>query len=221
MGVALIVIAALLRSWPAPGTLVLPFLTGGILEPLLRIAPTVHGYLARLVVVTVATWLMALGGALSIRCAFGASAYSQVMLCVRRLTGWRVVFAQLSMELTVLVLGWALGGAIGVGTIITGLLIGPSLHFWLRLLGGVPQADPAPEALDGSLRTMWERRRSGRPNADRPVNSGFPSPALAAGAESVSGALSGELRSAATEVDRQRLAPDGFLHGGRNGEGAR
>jgi uncharacterized membrane protein YczE len=95
VGVAMIVIVALLRSWPAPGTLVLPFLTGGILAPLLRISPTMHGYVLRLFVIVVATWFMALGGALSIRCAFGASAYSQVMLCLRRLTSWPIVAAQI------------------------------------------------------------------------------------------------------------------------------
>jgi uncharacterized membrane protein YczE len=138
VGVGMIILAALFRSWPSPGTIVLPFLTGAILAPLVRISPTLHGYFPRFVLVIGATWLMALGGALSIRCAFGASAYSQLMLVLHRLTRWRIVFAQLAMELTMLTLGWILGGSIGVGTLITGLLIGPSLQFWLRLIGGIP-----------------------------------------------------------------------------------
>ena len=48
------------------------------------------------------------------------------------------------MEATVLAIGWALGGAVGVGTVITGLLIGPALQFWLRVIG--PATRPAPAA---------------------------------------------------------------------------
>jgi uncharacterized membrane protein YczE len=163
VGVGMIILAALFRSWPSPGTIVLPFLTGAILAPLVRISPSLHGYLPRFVLVIVATWLMALGGALSIRCAFGASAYSQLMLVLHRLTRWKIVFAQLALELTMLTLGWTLGGSIGVGTLITGLLIGPSLQFWLRLIGGLPSgarplvAAPEAEAPHAALVELTEK----------------------------------------------------------------
>jgi uncharacterized membrane protein YczE len=39
------------------------------------------------------------------------------------------------MEATALALGWILGGSVGVGTVITGLLIGPGMQFWLRIIG--------------------------------------------------------------------------------------
>jgi uncharacterized membrane protein YczE len=46
------------------------------------------------------------------------------------------------MEGTVLAVGWVLGGAVGLGTVVTGVLIGPSMQFWLRVVGAsVPVAD--------------------------------------------------------------------------------
>jgi uncharacterized membrane protein YczE len=202
VGVGMIVLAALFRSWPSPGTIVLPFFTGAILAPLLRISPSLHGYLPRLILVIVATWFMALGGAFSIRCVFGASAYSQLMLCLQRLTRWRIVFAQLAMEFSMLTLGWVLGGSIGIGTLITGLLIGPGLQFWLRRIGGVPATARVPAA--GSPQ---ERRR---PKGHEP---GVPeSPLahiveLAEMAEATLEQYSDDLESAITESSSPPVSP--------------
>ena len=38
------------------------------------------------------------------------------------------------MEARWLVTGWATGGTIGIGTVRTGLLIGPALHFWIQIV---------------------------------------------------------------------------------------
>jgi uncharacterized membrane protein YczE len=43
------------------------------------------------------------------------------------------------MECTALVTGWLLGGAVGVGTVIIGLGIGPGMAFWLRVLRAMPE----------------------------------------------------------------------------------
>jgi uncharacterized membrane protein YczE len=205
VGVGMIILAALFRSWPCPGTIVLPFFTGAILAPLLRISPTWHGYLPRLVLVIVATWFMALGGAFSIRCAFGASAYSQLMLCLQRFTRWRIVFAQLTMEVTMLTLGWVLGGSIGIGTLMTGLLIGPGLQFWLRRLGGVPLS-----AQVSAARPTQELREPRRPEGHEPGVPEGPLAHIAELAEMAEATLehySDDLESAISESPRPALSP--------------
>jgi uncharacterized membrane protein YczE len=45
---------------------------------------------------------------------------------------------RLGMELTMLFCGWLLGGSVGAGTVVTGLLIGPAMQFWLHRLGATP-----------------------------------------------------------------------------------
>ena len=39
-----------------------------------------------------------------------------------------------AIELTVLAVGWALGGTVGVGTVVYALSIGPLAHFFIPLL---------------------------------------------------------------------------------------
>ena len=133
-GVATILVALLLRSWPGPGTLALPFLGGALLNLILPAMPAINGLALRALSVVVATWIMALGGALMIRAGLGPAGYDCVMLGLHRVSAWPLTPIRLAMELTMLLLGWLLGGPIGMGTVVTGVLIGPGLHFWLHIL---------------------------------------------------------------------------------------
>ncbi len=134
-GFALVIVAVGLRSWPGPGTLALPVLGGEGLDVLLPRLPNLHGWPLRLAAVFVATWMMAFAGALMIRASVGVAAYDAVMLGLRRVFGRPVGPTRLAMEMTALIAGWLLGGSVGLGTVITGLLIGPGIQFWLRVIG--------------------------------------------------------------------------------------
>jgi uncharacterized membrane protein YczE len=135
IGYTLVLVAFSLRSWPGPGTLLLPFIGGIALNAMIPHIPTIHGWLLRAVAVLLATWIMALGGAMMIRASVGVAAYDAVMLGLRRILGRPLAPIRLGMEATALGLGWILGGSLGVGTVITGLLIGPGMQFWLRIVG--------------------------------------------------------------------------------------
>lgn len=134
VGVVMVLVALALRSWPGPGTLALPFLSGGLLDLIVPHVPAISGLGLRLAVVAAATWGMALGGALIIGAAVGVAAYDAVMLGLRRLSGRSLRIVRLAMELTMLGCGWLLGGSVGVGTAITAVLIGPGMQFWLGVL---------------------------------------------------------------------------------------
>ena len=48
--------------------------------------------------------------------------------------GWPVARVRLGIEVTVLILGWLLGGTVGLGTVLFAVLIGPSVGWGLRLV---------------------------------------------------------------------------------------
>ena len=139
-GFVLVLVACALRSRPGPGTLVLPLLGGVTLDRLLPHIPALHGWPLRFAAVVAATWLMALAGALMIRASVGVAAYDAVMLGLRRLLARPLSPIRIAMEITALIGGWLLGGSIGVGTVITGLLIGPGIQFWLTIIGDPHEA---------------------------------------------------------------------------------
>lgn len=145
VGVALVALAVGLRSWPGPGTLILPFLGGAGLDALLPHLPVLHGIPFRLAVVVLASWLMGLGGALIISARVGAAALDAVMLGLHRIMGRPLAPVRLAMEVTMLFTGWLLGGAVGVGSVITGLVIGPAMQFWMGRVGTLAISRPIAE----------------------------------------------------------------------------
>ena len=63
----------------------------------------------------------------------GAGPRDSLMLAIQRTTGVSLRLARGAIELIVVLIGWLLGGPLGVGTIIFALLIGPSVQWAFKL----------------------------------------------------------------------------------------
>ena len=55
------------------------------------------------------------------------------MTGLHRRTGWSILAVRLPLEVTVVVLGWFLGGVVGIGTILYAVGIGPMVQVMLPL----------------------------------------------------------------------------------------
>jgi uncharacterized membrane protein YczE len=93
--------------------------------------------------------LAAPGTALYIGADFGAGPRDTLMLVGARRTGFRVGVVRAVIEFLVLVVGIALGGTFGVGTIAFALLIGPIVEagFWLLAHSPLAVQEPGPPAV--------------------------------------------------------------------------
>ena len=54
--------------------------------------------------------------------------------------GISIAWARAGIEITALVVGWLLGGTVGVGTVIFAFGMGPLVQFFLRRLSLIPVA---------------------------------------------------------------------------------
>ncbi len=52
-----------------------------------------------------------------------------------RKTGWSLHLSRTTLEVSVFVVGWLLGGAAGIGTVLVALTIGPVIQFMSRMTG--------------------------------------------------------------------------------------
>ena len=75
----------------------------------------------------------ALAGALYIGAQFGPGPRDGLMTGLVRRTGLSVRLVRTTLELTVLAVGFLLGGVIGIGTIVYALSIGPLVHYLLPI----------------------------------------------------------------------------------------
>jgi uncharacterized membrane protein YczE len=61
--------------------------------------------------------------------------------------GYSVRLVRTVLELSVLVIGFALGGSVGIGTLLFAFSIGPNVHFWL---GRLSLEHPEPQTVIGA-----------------------------------------------------------------------
>ena len=78
--------------------------------------------------------LVGLGSALYITCGLGRGPRDGAMTGIHYKTGIRVGRVRMGIEVMVLIIGWFLGGTVGLGTALFALLIGQSVAIFLGLL---------------------------------------------------------------------------------------
>lgn len=103
----------------------------------LRALPTPASYALGLGLFGVGVVLAGLATGVYITAGLGAGPRDGFVLGVSRVTGASVRLVRTATEVTVLSLGWLMGGSVGLGTVVFALTVGPLMQFFLRLLGGL------------------------------------------------------------------------------------
>ncbi len=138
-----------LRQWPGIGTLSNVLVIGVAADAALWLLPPVEGFVLRSVFLIVAIVLNGVATGAYIGAGLGAGPRDGLTTGVVRLTGWQVRWVRMGIEAVVLALGWMLGGAVGVGTILYTLSTGPLMQTFLpmfTLRAPAPAPSPAPSS---------------------------------------------------------------------------
>ncbi len=135
-----------LRERPGFGTIANAIVVGLAIDATLGLfsSPDAPGP-ARRCCCSAASPIVGLGSGLYINAALGRGPRDGLMTSLSHHTGRPIALVRTAIELTALVVGVALGGLFGIGTIAFALLIGPAVHLALRLL---PQSAPLPAYVD-------------------------------------------------------------------------
>jgi uncharacterized membrane protein YczE len=94
-------------------------------------------------------FLMGLASAIYIGVDAGAGPRDSMMLAIKRITGISIRAARAIIEVTVVSIGWWLGGPAGVGTVIYALLVGPSVQWGFKIFKVQPHKPMEPEVVAG------------------------------------------------------------------------
>ncbi|MCX6503140.1 MAG: hypothetical protein NT132_12175 [Microbacterium sp.] len=123
-----------LRQRPGIGTLANILLVGTSMQAALWVLPSVDGFVLRLLVLLAGIVCVAIASGLYIGARFGAGPRDGLMTGTTSRFGWPTWVARATVELTVLLAGWLLGGDVGIGTVLFAALIGPLVHLSLPVL---------------------------------------------------------------------------------------
>lgn len=120
-----------LRVMPGLGTIANSFVVGFSADLFLALMSTPDGLGLRLLLMAAGIVLNAAATALYIGSQFGPGPRDGLMTGLHRRTGVSIRAVRTGIELTVVVLGFLLGGIVGIGTVAYTLLIGPLVQLML------------------------------------------------------------------------------------------
>jgi uncharacterized membrane protein YczE len=132
-----------LRQRPGIGTLLNAVEIGVVADIAIALLPEPETLWVRIPFMLVGVLLVGIGSGFYIGAGLGPGPRDGLMtgLAAR---GMKVSRARTSVELTVLLLGWILGGSVGVGTLVFALSIGPIVARTIPLLRLAPLDDSQP-----------------------------------------------------------------------------
>jgi uncharacterized membrane protein YczE len=120
-----------LRERPGLGTLANCFLVGLSTDLTLAVLAEPTHWWSRGTLMVGGVLLNAVATALYIGSGFGRGPRDGLMTGLVRRTGWSVRLVRTSIEVTVVLLGWLVGGPVGAGTLLYALGIGPLVQLLL------------------------------------------------------------------------------------------
>lgn len=134
VGFAVLLLWIPLRQWPGLGTIANAVVIGVATDATLAVVPVASSWLASWGLLALGLVINGLAGALYIGAQLGPGPRDGLMTGLARRTGWSLRLVRTGLEVTVLAIGWALGGAVGIGTLAYALAIGPLVQFFLPLV---------------------------------------------------------------------------------------
>ncbi|MFJ8636496.1 YitT family protein [Streptomyces sp. NPDC093568] len=158
VGAAVLLLWIPLRQRPGLGTVSNVFVVGIAMDGTLALLPEAHSLAVRVPLLLAGILLNGVATGLYIAARFGPGPRDGLMTGLHRRTGRSIRLMRTAVEVAVVVTGFALGGTVGVGTVLYALSIGPLAQLFLRVFA-------VPAASDGStvVATGQPRRAILRP----------------------------------------------------------
>lgn len=145
-GVLVLLLWIPLRQRPGLGTISNVIVLGLAADTALSLMPVLDSLVARGTLLISAVVVNAIATGMYIGAGFGAGPRDGLMTGIHARTGWSVRAIRTAIEVSVLLIGWLLGGTVGVGTVVYALAIGPLIQLCLPWFRQKPALKPEPQS---------------------------------------------------------------------------
>ncbi len=130
-----------LKERPGVGTVLNVLVIGIVIDVTLLWLQTPDSLSLRVALMIAGPLLFGIGSGFYLGVGLGSGPRDGIMTGLAR-RGWPVGLARATVEIGVLIIGYVLGGTVGLGTVLFAVTIGPLVHWFLPRLR-IPDADPA------------------------------------------------------------------------------
>lgn len=141
VGIVIVAIEVSMGQRPGIGTLLNMSLIGVFMNIIMGndLLPTFENVYARIIMILIGMIIIGIGSYLYIGSGFGAGPRDGFMILLLKKTNKSIRFIRNSMEITVLVVGYLLGGPVGIGTVIISFGMGYSIQLVFNMLNFDPK----------------------------------------------------------------------------------
>lgn len=164
VGVMIVILAVILGERVGLGTLLNMVLIGVFIDliMLMNFIPLSGNFFLGLLMMAVGMIVISLATFLYIGSGFGAGPRDSLMVAVTRLTKLPVGICRGSIEVMAVVVGWLLGGLLGIGTVVSAFSIGFFVQMTFKVIGFDP-TKVKHEKLTDTVKLLFGRTDSTTP----------------------------------------------------------
>ena len=116
------------------GTILNALIIGLMIDVCIKFVPTPENYISQLTLAFLAVLTVGLGGGIYLVANLGAGPRDGLMIGLQNKTNFPIAAVRATLEISVMSIGWYLGGTVGVGTLLFALGIGPCVALGLFLV---------------------------------------------------------------------------------------
>lgn len=135
IGLGVLLLWIPLKQMPGLGTLLNIVIISAVLELSLPYLPVADGIAGGVLQTLVGVLAVGFGSGIYLMANLGAGPRDGVMKGLQRVSNLPIAVVRMSIELTVVAIGWSLGGVAGIGTLLFAVFIGPAVSIGLYTVG--------------------------------------------------------------------------------------
>ena len=123
-----------LKQIPGIGTILNALIIGIMIDFCIRYVPTPENYISQILLGAIAVVIVGLGGGIYLVANLGPGPRDGLMIGLQKITNLPIASVRAFLEISVMSIGWYLGGTVGIGTLLFAFGIGPCVALGLFLV---------------------------------------------------------------------------------------
>ena len=134
ISIAVLILWIPLGQKPGMGTIFNALIIAIMIDLCIKYVPTPSNYIHQLLLAVISVIMVGIGGGIYLVSNLGAGPRDGLMIGLQKLTNFPIAVVRATLEISVVSIGWYLGGTVGVGTLLFAFGIGPCVALGLYLV---------------------------------------------------------------------------------------
>ena len=134
ISIAVLILWIPLGQKPGMGTIFNALIIAIMIDLCIKYVPTPSNYIHQLLLAVISVIMVGIGGGIYLVSNLGAGPRDGLMIGLQKLTNFPIAAVRGTLEISVVSIGWYLGGTVGIGTLLFAFGIGPCVALGLHLV---------------------------------------------------------------------------------------